>query len=348
MSILKILTDKLSHAFEQCGYNSEFGRVTVSDRPDLCEFQCNGAFAAAKQFRKAPKIIAEEIVNVLSNDKDIETAEVMGAGFINISISKEFLIKTITELNNDKNLGIPQVNGQETIVIDYGGPNCAKPLHIGHLRSAIIGESLKRIALKTGRNAIGDVHLGDWGLPIGLVIAEILQRYPEYNYNDENFDETKEKNLELTADMLNEIYPFASKKSKENEEFKSLAQGITAKMQKGHKGYMYLFNRILSISKNDFKGIYEMLNVHFEYWYGESDAEKYVPELVELLQKSGLLYESNGAMVVDVKEDTDKVDMPPVIIKKSDNSSIYATSDLATILQRNKDFKPSDIWYKPL
>lgn len=344
-TLLELLMDKVSDAFEKCGYDRILGKVTLSDRPDLCEFQCNGAFAGAKQYRKSPKLIAEDVKNILIGDKEIKSAEVVGAGFINIIVAEEMLINYVSSLYNDDNLGIPQAGNNETIVVDYGGPNCAKPLHIGHLRAAIIGEALKRIAMKTGRNAIGDVHLGDWGLPIGLVIAEILERYPEYKYSDENYDESNEKRLELTGEVLNEIYPFASKKSKVNEEFKLLAKQITAKMQKGHKGYKSLFNQILEISKSDFKKIYDDLNVSFEYWYGESDAEKYVPELVEILENKGLLYESNGAMVVDVQNEDDKTDIPPVIIKKSDNSSIYATSDLATILQRKIDFDPSAIWY---
>ncbi|QSX06299.1 arginine--tRNA ligase [Sedimentibacter sp. zth1] len=344
-TLLQILTEKVSDAFKKCGYNYELGRVTVSDRQDLCEFQCNGALSGAKQYKKAPRIIANEIKEKLVTDSDFEKVEVIGAGFININISSKLLIDYLVELNADKSLGIPQTENQETVVVDYGGPNCAKPLHIGHLRAAIIGESLKRIALKTGRNAIGDVHLGDWGLQIGLVIAEVLERFPEYNYNDNNFDEEHEKIIKLNAEMLNEIYPFASKKSKENTEFKSLAQQITAKMQKGHKGYLSLWKQILDISKDDFKIIYDSLNVHFEYWYGESDAEKYVDRLTQILEDKNLLYESNGAMVVDVQQEDDKTEIPPVIIKKSDNSSIYATSDLATILQRQLDFQPTSIWY---
>ncbi|WP_044973503.1 arginine--tRNA ligase [Ruminococcus sp. HUN007] len=342
-TITQILTEKVSDAFEKCGYDRALGAVFVSDRMDLCQFQCNGSFAAAKQYKKAPFIIAEEIKNVLSDDPDFEKVEVAKPGFINMTMTDEYLVKLLAETADDAHIGIPQVGCGDTIVMDYGGPNVAKPLHIGHLRSAIIGESLKRLARECGYNVVSDVHLGDWGLQIGLVIAELEERNPEWDCFKEDFKDGKVP--ELTADMLNEIYPFASKKSKENEEFKAKAHKFTADLQNGRPGYIAVWKEILRVSINDLKGNYEKLGVDFDYWYGESDADKYIDELVSILTDKGLLYKSEGAMVVDVAEESDKAPMPPVIIKKSDNSSIYATTDLATIIQRNRDFAPKKIWY---
>ncbi len=345
MSITKILTDKLSAAFAECGYSAELGTVVTSDRPDLCQFQCNGAFAGAKLYYKAPRMIAADAAAKLEGDADLEKVEVVGAGFINITVSDEFLLGYVKQALSDENLGIPQAEKPETVVLDYGGPNVAKPLHIGHLRSAVIGEALKRLVRATGRKTISDVHLGDWGLQMGLVMAELQERHPEWACFAEDFDAENFAGVDLDAESLNVIYPFASAKSKENDDFKQKARAVTAKLQKGDPGYTALWREIIRISVADMKKNYENLNVDFDYWYGESDAEKYVPELLDVLNEKGLLHESQGAMVVDVAEESDKITIPPVIIKKSDNSNIYATTDLATLIQREHDFKPDQIWY---
>lgn len=345
MSITKILTDKLSAAFAECGYSAELGTVVTSDRPDLCQFQCNGAFAGAKLYHKAPRMIAADAAAKLEGYADLEKVEVVGAGFINITVSDEFLLGYVKQALADENLGIPQAEKPETVVLDYGGPNVAKPLHIGHLRSAVIGEALKRLVRATGRKTISDVHLGDWGLQMGLVMAELQERHPEWACFAEDFDAENFAGVDLDAESLNVIYPFASAKSKENDDFKQKARAVTAKLQKGDPGYTALWREIIRISVADMKKNYENLNVDFDYWYGESDAEKYVPELLDVLNEKGLLHESQGAMVVDVAEESDKITIPPVIIKKSDNSNIYATTDLATLIQREHDFKPDQIWY---
>lgn len=345
MSITKILTDKLSAAFAECGYSAELGTVVTSDRPDLCQFQCNGAFAGAKLYHKAPRMIAADAAAKLEGDADLEKVEVVGAGFINITVSDEFLLGYVKQALADENLGIPQAEKPETVVLDYGGPNVAKPLHIGHLRSAVIGEALKRLVRATGRKTISDVHLGDWGLQMGLVMAELQERHPDWACFAEDFDAENFAGVDLDAESLNVIYPFASAKSKENDDFKQKARAVTAELQKGDPGYTALWREIIRISVADMKKNYENLNVDFDYWYGESDAEKYVPELLDVLNEKGLLHESQGAMVVDVAEESDKITIPPVIIKKSDNSNIYATTDLATLIQREHDFKPDQIWY---
>lgn len=344
-SIIDDLTGIVSGAFEDCGYDRDLGAVSVSDRLDLCQFQCNGAFAGAKQYKKAPFMIADEVVQKISKNEIFKSVEMVKPGFINITLKDEVLLKKAKEIAGDINLGIPQAEKSETIVLDYGGPNVAKPLHIGHLRSAIIGESLKRIARAMGNKVISDVHLGDWGLQIGLVIAELSERNPDWVCFSSDFDPDKDKVNPIDVDELNEIYPFASQKSKSDEAFKEKARAVTAELQSGHKGYIAVWKEIMRVSVRDLKENYKRLYVDFDLWYGESDANEYVDELIEILNKKGLMYESDGAMVVDVEEETDKAPIPPVIVKKSDNSNIYATTDLATIIQREKDFSPDRIWY---
>lgn len=343
--VTKILTDIVSAAFEKCGYDGKLGAVTASDRLDLCQFQCNGAFTGAKLYKKAPFMIAEDVAAVLREEGIFSAADVVKPGFLNLTLNDEYMLKIVKEIENDEFCGIPQAEKPQTIVIDYGGPNVAKPLHIGHLRSAIIGESLKRLARACGNTVYGDVHLGDWGLQIGLVIAELNERYPDWKCFEEGFDPENDSVPELSPELLCEVYPFASKKSKENDDFKAKAHTATFELQNGRPGYIALWKEILRVSIADLKSNYSKLDVDFDYWYGESDADKYIPELMKILEDKKLSYESNGALVVDVAEESDKAPMPPVIVRKSDNSSIYATTDLATIIQREKDFKPNKIWY---
>ena len=342
--ILKALTNIVSSAFAECGYDEKSGIVTPSDRLDLCQFQCNGAFAASKIYKKPPFVIAEEVAAVVARHELFESAELCKPGFINMTLKDEALLKLASDSANDAHLGIPQEKA-ETVILDYGGANVAKPLHIGHLRSAIIGESLKRIAQTMGLKVVGDVHMGDWGLQIGLVIAELRERNPDWACFSDGFNTGDKLSVALNVDELNEIYPTASKKSKEHEQFKETARRITAELQSGHAGYMALWREIMHVSVEDLRKNYGALGIEFELWLGESDAEQYVPELLNILTEKNLLIESQGAMVVDVSDPDDKAEMPPVIIKKSDNSSIYATTDLATIIQRQRDFAPGKIWY---
>lgn len=344
-SITKILTGIVSDAFDKCGYDSKLGAVTASDRLDLCQFQCNGAFAGAKLYKKAPFMIADDVAKVLRNEGIFSKVDVVKPGFLNFTLSDDYMLKLTKEIEADKFCGVPQAEKPQTIIIDYGGPNVAKPLHIGHLRSAIIGESLKRLARACGNTVYGDVHLGDWGLQIGLVIAELNERYPDWKCFSEDFNADTDTVEPLSAELLCEVYPFASKKSKENEDFKAKAHTATFELQNGRAGYIALWKEILRVSIADLKDNYSKLDVDFDYWYGESDADKYIPELMKILEDKKLSYESNGALVVDVELESDKAPMPPVIVRKSDNSSIYATTDLATIIQREKDFHPNKIWY---
>ncbi len=343
--ITEILTDKVCGAFSKCGYDSEFGQVSISDRPELCQFQCNGSFKASKIAKKAPLAVAEEICAVLNSDSAIKLAEAVSPGFINITLSDSYLIELLCDLENDEHLGVEQLGRNKKIIIDYGGPNVAKPLHIGHLRSAIIGESLKRLARASGSEVYGDIHMGDWGLQIGLVIAELEARNPTWRCFAEDFDKNSDSVESLDVDLLNEVYPFASKKSKEDGEFAKKAHLATFELQNGRAGYIALWQEIMRVSVEDLKANYQKLNVDFDLWYGEADADKFIPELIDRLTEKKLLRESDGAMVVDIARDDDKAPMPPVIVKKSDNSSIYATTDLATIIQRQRDFAPDKIWY---
>lgn len=332
-TIVEVLTEKLSQAFHTCGYSPEFGAVTPSDRPDLCQFQCNGAFSAAKAYKKAPAVIAGDVVSKLKEDGIFQKISVMGSGFINMDIADSFLLNYIRKILSDKYLGIKQSEKKETIFLDFGGPNAAKPLHIGHLRSAVIGEALKRLAVATGRKTISDVHLGDWGLQMGLVIAELEER------NKCGTD------LSLSGEEWDEIYPLASQKSKVNEDFKRRAQEITAKFQKGDSKYISIWKKIMDVSVSEIKKNYRLLGVSFDLWHGESDAEPYVDPLIGILESKNLLVDSFGAKVVEVSEPDDNFPIPPVIIKKSNHASGYATTDLATIIERETLFHPDELWY---
>ncbi len=342
--ILELLGDKFVYAFEQCGYDSKYAKVSISNRPDLCEYQCNGAMAAAKEYKKAPFIIANEIVNVLKDDEMFESIECVNPGFINLKISAKALTEYTMELAKSYNKPLYDKN-DETIFIDYGGPNVAKPLHIGHLRSAVIGESIKRISRFAGYNVVTDVHLGDWGLQMGLIIVQLKEEQPDLPYFDDDFTGEYPSEAPFTVSELEKIYPTASARSKVDEEFKRIAQEATFKLQKGHRGYTALWKHIMAVSVEDLKKNYEKLSVDFDIWKGESDAEPYIPGMIEDFKTRGLAYESQGALVVDVAKDTDTKEIPPCIIQKSDGASLYATSDLATIIERNKLFKPAKYIY---
>lgn len=345
MTVTDTLTALVSDAFESCGYDRSLGVVTLSDRLDLCQFQCNGAFGGAKLYHKAPAKIASEVAEVLQKNELFAKAEVAMPGFLNLTLSDHALAANADELLKGARPLIEQVGNGRTVIVDYGGPNVAKPLHIGHLRPAIIGEAIKRLCAASGYRAIGDIHLGDWGLQIGLVIAELRERHPDWACFSDEFDPETDAVPSLTVELLQEVYPFASGKSKENAEFKQAAQQATYELQHGRPGFLALWKEILRVSVADLKQNYDRLSVHFELWLGESDAEKDVDGLVATLTQQGLLHESDGALVVDLAKEEDTAPMPPVIIKKSDNSSLYATTDLATIIQRQRDYAPDKIWY---
>ena len=344
--ILDLITDEVTKAFTECGYDAKYAKVTLSNRPDLCEYQCNGAMAAAKEYKKAPFMIADEVVEKLAANPIFAMAESVKPGFLNLKIDEAYLADYVAKMQEDEGrFGCEKTEAPKTIMIDYGGPNVAKPLHVGHLRSAIIGESVKRIGKFMGHNVIGDVHLGDWGLQMGLIITELKLRRPELVYFDDAHTGEYPEEAPFTISELEEIYPTASKKSKEDEAYKEAAMQATFELQHGKRGYQALLKHILNVSVTDLKRNYANLNVSFELWKGESDAQPYIPDMVQKMKDDGFAYISDGALVVDVKEDTDTKEIPPCMILKSDGASLYNTTDLATMVWRMKDYNPDEIIY---
>ena len=344
--ILDLITDEVTKAFTECGYDAKYAKVTLSNRPDLCEYQCNGAMAAAKEYKKAPFMIADEVVEKLAANQIFAMAESVKPGFLNLKIDEAYLADYVAKMQEDEGrFGCEKTEAPKTIMIDYGGPNVAKPLHVGHLRSAIIGESVKRIGKFMGHNVIGDVHLGDWGLQMGLIITELKQRRPELVYFDDTYTGEYPEEAPFTISELEEIYPTASKKSKEDEAYKEAAMQATFELQHGKRGYQALLKHILNVSVTDLKRNYANLNVSFELWKGESDAQPYIPDMVQKMKDDGFAYISDGALVVDVKEETDTKEIPPCMILKSDGASLYNTTDLATMVWRMKDYNPDELIY---
>ena len=341
--ILDIITAKMQQAFADAGYDASFGRVTVSNRPDLCEYQCNGALAAAKQYKCAPIMIAKAIAEKL-DAADFDLVDAVMPGFINLKLSDSFLQRYLQEMRNAVDFGVAKPGAGKLAVVDYGGANVAKPLHIGHLRPAIIGEALKRLYAFMGYETIGDIHLGDWGLQMGLIIAELQERQPDLPYFDPDFTGDYPTESPFTLSELEEIYPTASSKKKDPE-FAEKAHIATYELQQGRRGYRAIWDHIMGISLPDLRRIYDQLDVHYEKWLGESDADPYIPAMVADLKERGLAVQSEGAWVVPVAEDGDKKEVPPMILIKSDGSSIYATTDLATIVQRMQDWNPDKMLY---
>ena len=343
--LIKKLSQVVQDKFEALGYDRQYGNVNVSNRPDLCQFQCNGALPAAKKYKKAPIIMAEEVAQALKEEAIFQEVTAVKPGFININVKDSFITEYINNIYKDSKLGVEESKNPKTIVIDYGGANVAKPLHVGHLRAAIIGESLKRISRFLGHKVIGDVHLGDWGLQIGMVITEVQRRHPELPYFDENYTGEYPKEAPFTINELEDIYPSASKLAKSDEAAMEAAKKATVELQEGKMGYRALWKHILNVSVTDLKKNYGNLNVDFDLWKGESDAEEYIPDMIKYLNENGYTYRSEGALVVDVAKEDDKQPMPPIIIQKSDGASMYGTTDLATIVQRIKDYNPNEIVY---
>lgn len=343
--ILDLISEEMQQAFAAAGYDAELGRVTVSNRPDLCEYQCNGAMAGAKKYHKAPIMIANDVAEKLSDSKVFAEVQAVAPGFLNLKIKNSFFTDYLKEMEKADKFGLDKPEKPMKIVVDYGGANIAKPLHVGHIRSAVIGESVKRILRYCGHEVIGDVHLGDWGLQMGLVITELKERKPDLVYFDESFTGEYPTEAPFTISELEELYPTASKKSKEDPEYKAKAMDVTFKMQSGVRGYRAIWKHILNVSVADLKKNYGSLNVDFDLWKGESDVHDIIPGMVEYMKKEGYAHESEGALVVDVKEDTDTKEIPPCMILKSDGASLYNTTDLATIMDRMENIHPDEIIY---
>ncbi len=342
--LLELITEEFEKAFDACGYDTKLGKVGISNRPDLCQYQCNGAMAGAKLYHKAPIMIANDVVAAIGEHPMFQSVEAVNPGFININLNSGFVAEYLNDLAGADKFGVVNDN-IETIVVDYGGANVAKPLHIGHLRSAVIGESVKRIVKYMGNEVIGDVHLGDWGLQMGLIITELQERKPKLVYFDESYHGDYLEDAPFTISELEEIYPCASKKSKEDESFKERAHQATLKLQSGYAPYYALWQHIMKVSKVDLKKNYDNLKVTFDLWKGESDAQPYIPGLIQDLIDKGLAYESQGALVVDIAEEGDSKELPPCIVRKSDGAALYATSDIATLVQREQDYQPNKYVY---
>lgn len=344
-TLSELITKEMEQAFTAAGYDAKFAKVTVSNRPDLCEYQCNGAMAVAKTYKKAPIMIANDIVANLQDSECFAQVDAVNPGFINLKLKSSFVTAFLNEMAGDDTLGVEKEANPKTILIDYGGPNVAKPLHVGHLRSAIIGESVKRIMRFKGNDVTGDIHLGDWGYQMGLIITELEKRQPDLPYFDESFEGEYPKEAPFTIGELEEIYPTASGYAKEHEEYREKALQATYLLQNGHKGYRAIWKHIMNVSVTDLKKNYKNLNVEFDLWKGEADAQKYIPGMVEMLKEKGFAHVDEGALVVDVQEEGDKKEIPPCMILKSDGAALYDTTDLATLVEREELYKPDEVIY---
>ncbi|MDR0948047.1 MAG: arginine--tRNA ligase [Lachnospiraceae bacterium] len=343
--LLELLSIELGDAFQAAGYESEYGKVTVSNRPDLCEFQCNGSLALAKRYKKNPLLIAQDIAAQCQNSIVWESVEAVMPGFLNLIISPCYLTDYLNKMQEDPHFGVERQGEAKTVIIDYGGANVAKPLHVGHIRPAIIGECIKRLYRFVGHKVIGDAHLGDWGLQIGLVIASLRERDPLLPYFQEGYEGEYPLEPPFSEKEFDEMYPAASARSKIDPEFRAEAMSDTLKLQEGDKGYMALWRHIMQVSVKGIKENYAQLKVDFDLWKGESDVRDLIPDMVSYLKEEGYAYLSQGALVVDVKEPTDTKEIPPCMILKSDGAALYPTTDLATILERMNLYNPDEIIY---
>ncbi|MDE7334581.1 MAG: arginine--tRNA ligase [Lachnospiraceae bacterium] len=342
---LDLISEEMKDAFEAAGFSRELGKVTPSNRPDLCEYQCNGAMAGAKLYKKAPIMIAGDVAEKLGSSKVFASVEAVNPGFLNLKVREAFVAEYLNGMRAGEKFGMDMPKSPCKIIVDYGGPNVAKPLHVGHLRPAIIGESIKRIARYAGHDVLGDIHLGDWGLQMGLIITELKERQPNLVYFQEDFEGDYPEEAPFTISELEEIYPTASAKSKEDAAYKERAMEATFKLQSGVRGYRALWNHIMQVSVADLKKNYENLLVDFDLWKGESDVQDLIPGMVDYLKKEGYAYISDGALVVDVKEETDTKEIPPCMVLKSDGASLYNTTDLATIMDRMQNYHPHRMIY---
>ena len=343
--LIDLITEEMEEAFEKAGYDRSYAKVTLSNRPDLCEYQCNGAMAGAKAYKKAPFMIAQDVVDQIKEGGCILSAEMVKPGFINIKLDDKYIAGYLNEMGEDKKLGVEESSAPQTILIDYGGPNVAKPLHVGHLRSAIIGESVKRICRLMGHKVLGDIHMGDWGYQMGLIITELKKRQPELPYFDDSFEGEYPEEAPFTIGELEEIYPTASAYAKEHEDYREEALHATYLLQNGHRGYTAVWKHIMAVSVADLKKNYSNLNVEFDLWKGESDAQPCIPDMIDRLKKEGFARIDQGALVIDVKREDDTKEIPPCMIQKSDGASLYGTTDLATLVQREQDYHPDQVIY---
>ncbi len=339
MSFKNILTEKVMDAFEKAGYDKSFGIVTISKRPDLCQYQCNGCMPLAKLHKEKPIDIANKIAEILSKDEAFKNVSPCMPGFLNIDVNDEFLLDYIKKMAESEDF-LFEKGESKIAVIDYGGPNVAKSLHVGHLRSAIIGESIKRILNFCGNKAYGDVHLGDWGLQMGMVISGIIEQF-----GIENLKNEEDRRKYITIKILEKTYPAKSKEAKENEDVMAECKRITFELQKGEGIYFDIWKTVLDVSKADLKNNYARLLVDFEIWKGESDVRDIMPPMIEKLKNEGFAHIDDGALIIDITDEEDNPPLPPFILEKSDGAVLYSTTDLATIIMRIDELDPDLILY---
>ncbi len=345
MSIIKNVEKDIKELIKSAGYEIDRFILQPSKLKELGDYQINDAMSLAKIYHESPIVIAGKIKEVLESDSRFTNINIAGPGFINLSFSDEFLINLVNSMEDDI-LNNIDMQEHKKIMLDYGGANVAKALHVGHLRSANLGEALKRLAKLLGQEVISDAHLGDYGRPLGLVVLELKKRYPDLEFFDESYHgDYNLVDLPITNSDLEKIYPEASTKAKEDEEYLEEARIITTKIQNHERGYYDIWKRVVDISKKEIKQVYDNLNVSYDLWEGESDAAEYVPELLEIMNSKNLVKSSDNAKIVEVKEEDETSPMPPLLLVKSNGSISYETTDLATILERKKKFNPDEIWY---
>lgn len=332
---------KIENILNEAGYAG--AKINVSNRPDLGDYQFNGAFTLAKELHKSPMVIADEIVSKLENNQSFKKVTNAG-GFVNLTLSDKFLSEYLNKIITDFKVNTYHVDTNETIFLDYGGANVAKALHVGHLRSPNIGEALKRLCEAVGYKTISDVHFGDWGRPMGLIICEIYHRYPNLDFFNPNL-ESYPKECPVSLNDLYEIYPLASTKAKEDETYLEEARTFTKKLQDKEKGIYDLYETFTKLSIDDINDIYNLLNAKFDLYEGEKDADDYIPELLDYLKTGNFTEISNGATIIDVKKEDDNKDIPPVILIKSNGGVLYDTTELATLYSREKRFKVDKYFY---
>lgn len=351
-NLSKRLGEEIGAIFQQLGFEPEFGQVVRATKPEFGDFQCNGALACAKKNGKNPRELASEIAILLSSNPNLTKVEVAGPGFLNLFLSDAAITNRANEIANDERKGASLIEKPRKIIVDYAGPNVAKSMHVGHLRATIIGDSLKRLFRFRGDQVWGDAHFGDWGFQMGLLIATLSIEHPELPYFDENFDGEYPKESPVTLADLERIYPEAAAKAKTDETYRNIARRATAELQAGRAGYRALWQHFVNVSREALKREFSALGVEFDLWLGESDADKFIPEMIEDLDHKKLLVEDQGAKVVFVhdkmvpaKDGGERPNVPPLLVVSSEGSAMYGTTDLATIVQRKKEYDADLVLY---
>ncbi len=345
MALRRDLAELFGAAFSQMGLEPSHGDVVPSQRPDLGQFQCNGAMAAARQAKRAPRDIAADIIEIVRADPRIAQLEIAGPGFINIVVTDEFLAAALSELADDVRLGVLALNGDDHWILDYGGPNVAKELHVGHLRTAIIGESIKRTMRFAGARVTSDVHLGDWGVQMGQLLMEVRNEHPGLVYFDEDYRGPYPEESPVTIEDLQRLYPISSERMKVEPAFAASARQATVDLQAGRRGYRALWQHFRDVSVDAIGRVYDDLDVTFDVWLGESSVHDRIGPMVERLESAGVAVPSEGAIVVHVNDDDEEHQIPPLMLVKSDGGYAYATTDLATVEERVEDLEGTGAIY---